>query len=53
MIEAWWQLRTQSLMLGHDLLRDIFERLQMRRRIAIPKRMIGDEIDTALQERAE
>lgn len=40
-------------MLRHDLLRHIFERLQMRRRIAIPKRMISDESDAVLEKRAE
>ena len=53
MIQPWRQLRAQTLMLGHDLLRDIFERRQMRRRIAIPERMIGDENEAALQERVE
>ncbi len=52
MIQPWRQLRTQPLMFRHDLLRDIFERLQMRRRITIPERMIGDEIEAALEKRA-
>lgn len=41
------------LMLRHDLLRDRFQGLQMRRCIAIAKGVVGDEIEAALEKRAE
>lgn len=53
MIQPWRQLRAPLLMLRADLLRNVFERLQMRRRITIAKGVIGDEVKAALQQRAE
>lgn len=49
MIQPRRQLRAQFLMLGHEFLRNILQRLQMARRIAIPERMIRDEIKAALE----
>lgn len=53
MIQPWRQLRAQFLVLRRYLLRDFFQRIQMRRRVPVPERMISDEIDAALQEIAE
>ena len=48
MIQPWRQLGAMLLMLGADLFGDGFQGLQMRRGIAISKRMIGDESNAAL-----
>ena len=53
MIQPWRQLRAQPEMLSPDFLRDLLQRLQMRSRITIPKRMVGDEIEAALKEGAQ
>ena len=53
MIQPWRQLSAMLLMLGADLLGDGFQGLQMRRSIAIADRMIGDEINAALQQGTE
>jgi|GEM_PF-2325690 len=48
MIQAWRQFSAVVQMFRTELLRDLLQRQQMRRRIAIPERVIGDEIETAL-----
>ncbi len=53
MIEPWRQLRAQFEMLGSEFLRDLLQGFQMRRRITIPKRMIGDEVEATLKKSAQ
>ncbi len=53
MIEPRRELRTQSEMLGPKFLRDLLQCFQMCRRITIPKRMIGDEVEATLKEGAQ
>lgn len=53
MIEPWWEFRAQFDMLGAEFLRDLLQGFQMCRRITIPKRMIGDEIEATLEEGAQ
>jgi len=50
MIEARWQLGAEFEMLGSEFLRDLLQGFQMRRRITVPKRMVGDEVEAALEE---
>ena len=49
MVQPGRQLRAQFEMLGTEFFRDLLQRLQMRRGIAVPKRVIGDEINAALK----
>ena len=53
MIEPWWQLRAQFEMLGPELLGDLLQGLQMRRRIAVPEGMVGNESEPTLKKGAQ
>lgn len=53
MVQARRQLRAQFEMLGPKLLRDLFQGLQMRRRIAVTKGVVGNESEPTLKERPQ
>jgi hypothetical protein len=53
MIEARWQFRAEAEMLGTEFFRNLLQCLQMRRGITIPERVIGNEIEAALEESAQ
>lgn len=44
MIQPWRELCAQPEMLSTQLFRNLFQRLQVRRRVTIPKLMVGYEL---------
>lgn len=53
MVQPGRELGAQPDMLRAEFFRDLLEGLQMRSGIAIPKRVIGDESETALEKGAQ
>ena len=53
MIETRLQLGAQFEMLGPKLLRDLLQCLQMSRRIAVTKSMVGNKSEPTLEESAQ
>ena len=53
MIQARRQLWAEPEMFGTEFFRDLLQSFEMGRRITIPKRMVGDEIEAALEHGAQ
>lgn len=53
MIQAGRKLPAQPVVLGLQIFGHLLERLKMGGRITIPKGMVGNEVETALQEGAQ